>query len=118
MEALATDDAPLSEPLQRALDALLDGRPIPDETRARLTDTERAHLSGLTATSALTRIVLQSPVPSAPAEAASLQKAQARVVARPTARPDSGESAPPLPQGREGWFSRWRNRNKNKGGPP
>lgn len=117
MEATATDDAPLSEPLQRALDALLDGRPIPDETRARLTEAERARLSGLIATSALTRIVLQSPVPSAPAEAASLQKAQARVVARPaSSAPDTaaptGEPVPAAAtqQRREGWFRRWRNR--------
>lgn len=106
MKALAIDDAPLSEPLQRALDALVDGRPVPDEARARLTDAERAQLSGLVATSALTRIVLQSPVPPAPAEAASLQKAQARVVARPASSAAR----------REGWFSRWRNRGARKGG--
>lgn len=105
MEVLVTDEVSISDPLRRALDALVDGQPIPDDARARLTDAEHAHLSGLVAASALTRIVLQSPVPSAPAEAASLQKAQARVAARPA-------SGPPR---REGWFSRWRNRG-NKGG--
>ena len=117
MEVLATDEAPLSEPLRRALDALLDGRPIPDDTRARLTSAERTHLSGLVATSTLARIVLQSPVPSPPAEAASLQKAQARIVARPRgagAAPAPG--APDPPQQRENWFRRWRrNRNSSKG---
>ncbi len=113
MEVLATDEVFISEPLQRALDALVDGRPVPDETRARLTDAERAQLSGLVATSALTRIVLQSPVPSAPAEAASLQKAQARVVSQSVSNgtPDTAAAMP-----REGWFRRWRNRNANKGG--
>jgi hypothetical protein len=118
MEVLATDEAPLSEPLRRALDALLDGRPIPDDTRARLTSAERAHLSGLAATSTVARIVLQSPVPSPPAEAASLQKAQARIVARPNGvgagAPAPG--APDPPQQRENWFRRWRrNRNSSKG---
>ncbi len=112
MEALATDETPLSEPLRRALDALLDGRPIPDETRTRLTDAERAHLSGLAATSALTRIVLALPVSSAAAETASLQKAHAHLAVRPSA-PNPALTAP-VPQ-RENWFRRWR-RGDNKGG--
>lgn len=122
---LASDDSadPVSDTLRRALDALMDGHPIPDDARARLSDVERAHLAGLVATTALTRSVLAVPIPPPASEEASLQRAQERVLPRPGGV--SAEHGEPPPAAPRNWLARWwrkqrvrsgRDKNSDNGG--
>ena len=94
------------EAMQRAVGALLDGQPIPDDARARLTDEEWMELARLAATASLARIVLQDPTPTQQAEEASLRRAQDRVI--PHASNAPATAAPPPPAGQPGgWLGRW-----------
>jgi hypothetical protein len=68
----------LSEPLRKAVEALVVGLPIPAETEAALTPDERAELNAL----------VQQPAPPPEAEARSLAKAQDALAGRPPVGPD------------------------------
>lgn len=82
--------------LQRALDALLEGKPIPEELHATLNEAERAEVAALSATAVLTRAVLHHGEPSPQAEESSLRRVQGTVPTRP-ALPT--EAAPPPRRG-------------------
>jgi hypothetical protein len=100
---------------QRAFDALIEGRPVPDEALARLGDDERAELVGLASTALLTRTAIEGAAPPRKeAEAASLQRAQERVAtAEPRKSSGGGATGPANP----GWLARWRDRRRgNKRG--
>jgi sugar phosphate isomerase/epimerase len=78
----------LSEPLRKAVEALVVGLPIPAETEAALTPDERAELNALVHTAQLTYLTLQQPAPPPEAEARSLAKAQDALAGRPPVGPD------------------------------
>ena len=103
---------------QRAFDALIEDRPVPEDALARLSEGERAELVGVASTARLTRAAIEAAAPPRPdAEAASLQRAQERL---PTAtRPSSlgGNKDATAAPAKSGWLARWRDRrNGNKRG--
>lgn len=106
--------------MQRAIGALLDGQPVPDDVRASLTEDERAEAARLAATAALARAALHAPTPPPEAEAASLRRAQELVARQPDVSPPTpptdNEPVPPPQQqqpGARGWLARWRRRRNS-----
>ena len=96
--------------MQRVIGALLNGEPVPEDIRASLTDEERAEAARIAATAALTRTVLQAPVPPPQAEEASLRRAQEMVSRQPVLpQAEKEKTSRPSPQARvSGWLARWR----------
>lgn len=92
----------MTQEMQRALDALLEGRPIPEEARGALSPAERAEIASLSAAAVLARTVLHAAQPSPEAEESSLMGAQ-RLVRESPPRP----AAPPH-AGLLGWLTRRR----------
>ena len=82
----------MTQAMQRALDALLDGRPIPEEARRALSPAERAEIASLAATAVLTRMALHAPQPSPEAEESSLRGAQRHLIA-PSGTPRAASSS-------------------------
>jgi hypothetical protein len=65
-----------SKSMQRVVDALVAGEPIPADAQAKLTDAERSEVAALARTAHLTKLTLARPEPSAEREAAALAKAR------------------------------------------
>lgn len=115
---------PLSDPLRRVLEALVDGTPAPPDALAALTDGERAEMAALLRTSHFVRLTFQAaPGPTAEAEATALARAREALAQRgfPVAPAGAGAGAagvtdpeadaPPRPAVLA-WLERLRRRNR------
>ena len=71
-----------SGPMQRVLDALIEGVPVSVTDQAELSPTERDEIAQLVRTAHLTRLVLHADDPPPTAESASLTKVQATLRTR------------------------------------
>lgn len=66
----------ISKSMQRVVDALVAGAPVPADAQAALTDAERSEVAALARTAHLTKLTLAKPEPSAEMEAAALARAR------------------------------------------
>ncbi|MES2464523.1 MAG: hypothetical protein V4671_28510 [Armatimonadota bacterium] len=66
----------ISKTMQRVVDALVAGEPVPAEAQAALTDAERSEVAALARTAHLTKLTLAKPEPTAEMEAAALARAR------------------------------------------
>ena len=66
----------ISKSMQRVVDALVAGEPVPAEAQAALTDAERSEVAALARTAHLTKLTLARPEPTAEMEAAALARAR------------------------------------------
>ena len=66
----------ISKSMQRVVDALVAGTPVPADAQAALTDAERSEVAALARTAHLTKLTLAKPEPSAETEAAALARAR------------------------------------------
>lgn len=93
----------MSSAMQRALDALFDDKPLPEEAPGALSPEERAEIASLAATAVLARRVLHAPQPSREAEESSLRRAERHLGAQRPSR-----SAAPGPGFLLRLMRRWR----------
>src|SRR5687767_5663441 len=66
----------ISKPMQRVVDALVAGEPVPADAQEALTDTERSEVAALARTAHLTKLTLARPEPTVEMEAAALARAR------------------------------------------
>lgn len=66
----------ISKSMQRVVDALVAGEPVPADAQAAMTDAERSEVAALARTAHLTKLTLARPEPTAEMEAAALARAR------------------------------------------
>jgi|GEM_PF-5358860 hypothetical protein len=71
-----TPDMPLSEPMRRVMEALLEGNPPPAEYQAQLTEAEKQEIAALARTARLTALTLERPTPNPESEEKSLLRSR------------------------------------------
>ena len=93
----------ISKSMQRVVDALVAGEPVPADAQAALTDAERSEVAALARTAHLTKLTLARPEPTAEMEAAALARARDAYEQRragdgpspsPTAVPEHTDGSP------------------------
>jgi hypothetical protein len=103
-----TGEPPISEPLRRVLEALIEGASPPQDAQAALTDAERAEVAALARTARLTHLTLQQPDPPSGAAEAALERAHAALDNHPTSETTDSETRSPV---RQWWDRLLRRRN-------
>lgn len=103
-----TDEPPISEPLRRVLEALIEGAPPPPDAQAALTEAEKAEVAALVRTARLTHLTLQQPEPPTGAAEAALARAQDALAKHPALGATDEEPRSPL---REWWDRLLKRRN-------
>ena len=66
----------ISKSMQRVVDALVAGEPVPADAQAALPEAERGEVAALARTAHLTKLTLARPDPTAEMEAAALARAR------------------------------------------
>ncbi|MBC8102519.1 MAG: hypothetical protein H7Z41_08005 [Cytophagales bacterium] len=87
----------ISKPMQRVVDALVEGRTVSPDDQAALSEDERREVAALARTAHLTKLTLARPDPTAEMAAAALARARDAYEQRRTSAPPVGTapSAPP-----------------------
>ena len=83
MATTDTDEPPISEPMRRVAEALIEGVTPPPDAQAALTVEERAEIAALVRTARLTNLTLHQPEAAPEVEAQAWSKAQEALKERP-----------------------------------
>ncbi|GAB4461675.1 MAG: hypothetical protein OHK0029_27350 [Armatimonadaceae bacterium] len=94
-----TEDARVSEPMRRVVEALLSGEPPQREDQEALSPAEQQELAAITRTAHLAAITLEKPTPPEGSEARSLERSAQALQAKPPR---------PAPKPEPTWLSWWR----------